>query len=104
MQTNSELDTELLSGEEVVLSGQTTDNGFVHISALHDGYQGWMKLADLTKPPKTFTANAKICHPFAVMTAGPDVKSACLRQLPFGANVMITSGGKGLYARYGGRW
>ena len=89
-QTVSLLDTELLLGETVVLSGQTTDNGFVHITALHDGYKGWMKLADLTKPPEPFTANAKICQPFAVLTAEPDVKSACLRQLPFGAAVMIT--------------
>ena len=89
-QTVSLLDTELLLGETVVLSGQTTDNGFVHITSLHDGYKGWMKLADLTKPPEPFRANAKICQPFAVLTAEPDVKSACLRQLPFGAAVMIT--------------
>ena len=90
MHTGSVLDTELLLGEAVVLSGQTTDSGFVHITALHDGYQGWVKLADLAKQPKPFTANAKICQPFAVLTAGPDVKSACLQQLPFGAAVMIT--------------
>ena len=90
MQTDYALDTELLLGEAVVLSGQTTDNGFVHITALHDGYTGWVKLADLAKPPEPFTANAKICQPFAVLTANPDVKSACLRQLPFGAAVMTT--------------
>ena len=49
-QTDSLLVTELLSGETVVLSGQTTDNGFVHITALHDGYTGWLKVADLAKP------------------------------------------------------
>ena len=86
----SVLDTELLSGEAVVLSGQTTDNGFVHITALHDGYQGWVKLAELAKPPEAFIANAKICQPFAALTTGPDVKSAYLRHLPFGASVMIT--------------
>ena len=58
MQTGSVLATELL-GEAVVLSGQTTDNGFVHITALHDGYTGWLKVADLAKPPKPFIANAK---------------------------------------------
>tara|TARA_Y100000589_G_C27191439_1_gene644978 strand:+ start:2909 stop:4192 length:1284 start_codon:yes stop_codon:yes gene_type:complete len=86
----SVLDTELLSGEAVVLSGQTKDNGFVHITALHDGYQGWVKLAELAKPPEAFIANAKICQPFAALTTGPNVKSAYLRQLPFGASVMIT--------------
>ena len=90
VQTGSALDTELLSGEEVVLSGKTTENGFAHITSLHDGYQGWVKLADLAKQPKPFTANAKICQPFAVLTADPDVKSACLQHLPFGAAVMIT--------------
>ena len=89
-QTESVLATELLLGEAVVLSGQTTDNGFVHITALHDGYTGWLKVADLAKPPKPFIANAKICQPFAVLTASPDVKSVCLRQLPFGASIMIT--------------
>ncbi|MEC7705366.1 MAG: N-acetylmuramoyl-L-alanine amidase, partial [Pseudomonadota bacterium] len=82
MHTGTVLDTELLLGEAVVLSGQTTNNGFVHITALHDGYQGWVKLSDLAKPPETLTANAKICQPFAVLTAGPDIKSACLQQLP----------------------
>ena len=90
MQTDSVLDTELLLGEAVVLSGQTTDNGFVHITAHHDGYKGWVKIGNLAKPPEPFVANARICQPFAVLTASPDVKSACLRQLPFGAAIMIT--------------
>ena len=89
-QTDSVLDTELLSGEPVVLSGQSTDDGFVHVTARNDGYQGWVKLAHLAKPPKQFTANARICAPFAVLTAGPEVKSTCLRHLPFGAAVMVT--------------
>ena len=59
----SVLDTELLSGEAVVLSGQTTDNGFVHITALHDGYRELVKLAELAKPPEAFSAMQKYVSP-----------------------------------------
>ena len=88
-QTTSGLDTELLAGESVVLSGTTTKQGYVYITAQTDGYQGWAKLADLGKWPGPEAANAFICQPFCLITARPDVKSAPLKTLPFGARLAV---------------
>ena len=89
-QTESGLDTELLAGEQVTLSAQTTPQGFVAVTAQKDGYQGWVRLADLGTLPTEFSANATICSPFSIITAKPDVKSACLKTVPFGARLMAT--------------
>lgn len=89
-QTLSGLDTELLSGETVILSGNTTETGFVELTAQTDGYQGWVNLADLGRLEESFTANASVCQPFSILTAEPDVKSAQLKTLPFGARLAVT--------------
>ena len=89
-EVKSVLDTELLSGEAVSVSGQTTEQGFVYVTAQTDGYQGWVKLADLGSLPTPLTANASVCQPFSLITAGQDVKSAYLKSLPFGARLAIT--------------
>ena len=89
-QTRSGLDTELLSGEPVTLSGNTTQDGFVELTAQTDGYQGWVNLADLGRLTDSPAANAFICQPFSIITAEPDVKSAQLKTLPFGARLAIT--------------
>ena len=89
-QTESVLDTELLSGEAVSVSGKTTEQGFVYVTAQTDGYQGWVRLADLGRWSSSLTPNATICQPFSMITAGPDVKSAHLKSLPFGARLTVT--------------
>lgn len=87
-QSVSALDTELLTGETVTVSGETTEQGFAFATAQTDGYQGWVKLADLGRGDEAYHANAVVCQPHSIITAAADVKSAHLKTLPFGARLM----------------
>lgn len=83
------LETEVLFGEQVEIL--QCRNGFTHARLATDGYEGWMRTADLldigdTDPYQTIS---RITVPLVHVTARADVKSGSLMRLSMGAVIGV---------------
>jgi cell wall-associated NlpC family hydrolase len=94
---SARLDTEALRGELVAVLEAGKD-GWVRVRLVEDGYVGWMRSADLAEPGREPTHRVSALRTFAF--AEPDIKSAPLEYLPFGARVAVLDETEDRNARY----